>query len=97
MVDSQQVTCSEVQFDEAFGRIVERRRRERGISTQQLAARCGVTISDIEQDPSQEQKLLNRCGSSTVPQVFVNGVHIGGANELGALETAGRLDELLNS
>ena len=52
---------------------------------------------DIEQDPSQEPELLNRCGSSTVPQIFVNGVHIGGANELGALETAGRLDELLNS
>jgi glutaredoxin 3 len=52
---------------------------------------------DIEQDPSQEQELLNRCGSSTVPQIFINGVHIGGANELGALETAGRLDELLNS
>ena len=48
MVDSQQVACSEVQFDEAFGSIVERRRRARGISTQQLAARCGVTISDID-------------------------------------------------
>lgn len=38
---------------------------------------------DIEQDPSQEQELLNRCGSSTVPQIFVNWVHIGGPMSLG--------------
>ena len=59
----------------------------------------GVTYHeiDIEREPDREQEMLSRCGSTTVPQIFIGGVRIGGATELGALETSGRLDELLSS
>ena len=34
-------------------------------------------------------------GRGTVPQIFIDGAHIGGCNELYALESAGRLDDML--
>ena len=34
-------------------------------------------------------------GRTTVPQIFIDGVHIGGSDELAALERAGKLDPLL--
>ena len=48
MIDPQQVTCSEAQYCEAFGRIVQRRRRARSVSPQQLATQCGLTTADID-------------------------------------------------
>lgn len=51
---------------------------------------------DIEADPAAEQEMLRRSGGlMTVPQVFIDGKHIGGANELGELQSSGKLDELL--
>ncbi len=36
-----------------------------------------------------------RSGSSTVPQIFINGAHIGGCDDIMALDRAGKLDALL--
>jgi glutaredoxin 3 len=35
-------------------------------------------------------------GGTTFPQIFIDGMHVGGCDELYALERAGKLDELLN-
>lgn len=51
---------------------------------------------DIEDDPQAEAKMVEASGGlRTVPQVFIDGRHIGGAQELGALHSSGKLDELL--
>lgn len=43
------------------------------------------------------QDMLKRSGgASTVPQIFINGDHIGGSDDLFALDRAGHLDALLN-
>jgi len=58
----------------------------------------GVTFEDIDviMDPSRRPEMLERSGgSSTVPQIFIDDRHIGGSDELAALEETGELDRLL--
>ena len=51
---------------------------------------------DISMGGPQRAEMLERAGGkSTVPQVFIDGAHIGGSDDLAALEKAGKLDELL--
>ena len=48
--------------------------------------------------PAMCKEMIRLAGGRTrVPQIFINGRHIGGSDELQVLETAGRLDELLAS
>ena len=59
---------------------------------------AGVDFEELVLNRDYTDRTLRAVAASeTFPQIFINGVHIGGANEFGALETAGRLDELLNS
>ncbi len=52
---------------------------------------------DLTGDDEGRLKLLERAnGSRTVPQIFINGQHIGGADDLFALNAKGELDLLLN-
>jgi glutaredoxin 3 len=47
-------------------------------------------------DPAQRQKMMEKSGGRrTVPQIFIDGRHIGGFDELSALEGSGELDQLL--
>jgi glutaredoxin 3 len=47
-------------------------------------------------DPSARQEMLARAnGRTTFPQIFVGKTHVGGCDDLYALENAGRLDSLL--
>ncbi|MDR9426792.1 MAG: glutaredoxin 3 [Salibaculum sp.] len=58
----------------------------------------GVAFSeiDIARDPDRRAEMLERAGGShTVPQIFVGDDHVGGCDELYALDRAGRLDGLL--
>ena len=41
-------------------------------------------------------EVMEKTGRSTVPQVFINGVHIGGFDDLSAANQSGRLDDVLN-
>lgn len=51
---------------------------------------------DILQEREKRAEMLSRAnGHTTVPQIFIDGRHIGGSDELVALEQAGRLDPLL--
>ncbi len=51
---------------------------------------------DVEAVAGARAEMVTRSGRSSVPQIFVGEVHVGGCDELQALEAAGRLDSLLN-
>ncbi len=58
----------------------------------------GVSFTEIDVDavPQARAEMVERSGGrGTVPQIFVGDVHVGGSDDLHALEAAGRLDELL--
>ena len=58
----------------------------------------GVTFSevDISREPERRAEMVQRAdGGRTVPQIFVGEDHVGGCDELYALERAGKLDSLL--
>ncbi len=49
-------------------------------------------------DPAKKAEMIQRAnGSRTVPQIFIGGKHIGGCDDLHALESAGKLDAMLAS
>lgn len=51
---------------------------------------------DASFSPELRQEMIARAGGrSTFPQIFINGTHVGGCDDLHALEQAGRLDALL--
>jgi glutaredoxin 3 len=50
---------------------------------------------DVMMDEKKRAEMRERSRRSTVPQIFINGQHIGGSDELAALEQAGKLDPLL--
>ena len=50
---------------------------------------------DVMMDDKKRAEMRTRAKRSTVPQIFINGQHIGGSDELADLERAGKLDALL--
>ena len=56
-----------------------------------------VEFTEIEAgfDPEIRQEMVRRSGRNTFPQIFVGEQHIGGCDDMMALEREGRLDELL--
>jgi len=69
------------------------------VQAKRLLTRKGVAYEeiDISRDPEQRRTMVqNSGGRMTVPQIFVNGSHIGDYDEIYALEKAGKLDPLLN-
>jgi glutaredoxin 3 len=50
---------------------------------------------DVMMDDQTRSEMRKRARRTTVPQIFINGQHIGGSDELAALEAAGKLDPLL--
>jgi glutaredoxin 3 len=63
----------------------------------QLLAAKGVTIEeiDVESRPGAREEMFARSGRRTVPQIFINQTHVGGCDDLIALNDAGGLDPLL--
>ena len=49
----------------------------------------------VDGDPERRAEMQSRSGRTSVPQIFVGDTHVGGCDELYALERAGRLDPLL--
>ena len=63
-----------------------------------LLERKGVAYTDIDilDEPARRGEMIRRAsGRTTVPQIFINGEHIGGSDELVALDRAGELDAKL--
>lgn len=53
---------------------------------------------DITMDAPKRDEMLERSnGGLTVPQIFIDGRHVGGSDDLAALERAGELDSLLSA
>jgi len=51
---------------------------------------------DISANPERRQEMIDRSnGRSTVPEIFINGRHIGGCDDLMELEGSGQLDPML--
>jgi glutaredoxin 3 len=51
---------------------------------------------DISMDSARRKEMLGKAnGRTTVPQVFIDGRHVGGSDDLAALEHAGKLDPML--
>ncbi|MEJ2344989.1 MAG: glutaredoxin 3 [Gammaproteobacteria bacterium] len=68
------------------------------IRAEQLLHHKGIDVDKvrIDLDPERYQEMLQRSGGRrTVPQIFVGEVHVGGYDDLAALEREGRLDPLL--
>ena len=58
----------------------------------------GVEYKEISVDfggPERQTMIQRANGRTTVPQIFIDGKHIGGCDDLMALERAGRLDEII--
>jgi glutaredoxin 3 len=49
----------------------------------------------IDSDPSKRDEMMRRSNRRTVPQIFIGDVHVGGCDDLYALERQGELDSLL--
>jgi len=49
----------------------------------------------IDRDPAQRETMMNRTGRRTVPQIYIGETHVGGYDDLVALDRAGKLDPLL--
>ena len=51
---------------------------------------------DVAGDPALRDAMIKRAGGKrTVPQIFINGQHVGGSDDLYALERRGELDQIL--
>jgi glutaredoxin 3 len=49
----------------------------------------------IDADPAQRETMMTRTGRRTVPQIYIGDHHVGGYDDLAALDRAGKLDALL--
>ena len=49
----------------------------------------------IDVDPAQRETMMTRTGRRTVPQIYIGDHHVGGYDDLAALDRAGKLDALL--
>ena len=67
------------------------------IRAKRLLDSRGVSYTDIDvaREPARRGEMIERSGRRTVPQIWIGDHHVGGCDELFALERAGRLDELL--
>ncbi len=64
----------------------------------QLLERKGVRYREIriDRDPGAAEKMVQRAGGrTTVPQIFIGDVHVGGYDDMAALDRRGGLDPLL--
>jgi glutaredoxin 3 len=56
------------------------------------------TEYDIAAQPELRDEMINKAnGGSTVPQIFINDAHIGGCDDMMAIEAQGKLDTLLSA
>ena len=48
----------------------------------------------VDLDPQQRAEMMQKTGRRTVPQIFIGGTHVGGFDDLAALDRSGKLDPL---
>lgn len=64
-----------------------------------LLEQKGVEFDEIDagMDAAKRKEMIQRSGRTTYPQIFIGEQHIGGCDDMMALERAGKLDPLLNA
>lgn len=55
------------------------------------------TVLDVDREPRLWDEIARRTGRDTVPQIFIGDRHVGGCDDLFALERRGKLDPLLKN
>jgi glutaredoxin 3 len=68
------------------------------LRAEMLLGSKGVTEIEkirVDLDPRQREEMMSKTGRRTVPQIYIGDTHVGGFEELAALEHAGKLDSLL--
>ncbi len=68
------------------------------VRAKSLLQRKGITFNEIKiiDDATKEEMMKRSGGRMTVPQIFIGEKSIGGCDDLYALDSAGKLDELLS-
>ncbi|HXJ54160.1 MAG TPA: glutaredoxin 3 [Burkholderiales bacterium] len=68
-------------------------------SADRLLQQKGVAVEKIRVDlePARRAEMMQKSGRRTVPQIWINGLHVGGCDDLYELERAGELDPLLKA
>ena len=72
-----------------FCQMAERLLRSKGIAA--------IDKVRVDLEPERRAEMIEKTGRRTVPQIYIGKTHVGGYEELAALEHAGRLDELLRA
>jgi glutaredoxin 3 len=60
----------------------------------------GVSVIDkirVDLEPERRAEMMEKTGRRTVPQIYIGDRHVGGFDDLSALDRAGQLDQLLNA
>jgi glutaredoxin 3 len=68
------------------------------VAAERLLRSKGVAEIDkirVDLDPAQRAVMMEKTGQRTVPQIYINDTHVGGFDDLSALEHAGKLGALL--
>ncbi|WP_043112727.1 glutaredoxin 3 [Solimonas flava] len=68
------------------------------VMAKRLLQAKGATIEEVrvDEDASRREEMMRITGRRTVPQIFIGDTHVGGSDDLHALERAGKLDALLH-
>jgi len=65
---------------------------------ERLLASKGVTAIEkvrVDLEPARRVEMMERTGRRTVPQIYIGETHVGGFDDLAALDHAGKLDAML--
>ena len=67
------------------------------VMAKRLLQTKGAVIEEvrIDEDSSRREEMMRITGRRTVPQIFIGDTHVGGSDDLHALDRAGKLDPLL--
>ena len=68
-------------------------------SADRLLREKGVAVEKIRVDlePARRAEMMQKSGRRTVPQIWIDDLHVGGCDDLYALDRAGKLDPLLKA
>jgi glutaredoxin 3 len=59
---------------------------------------ANITEIDITHDEALQKEMIEKSGGrKTVPQIFIDGKHVGGSDDLYALDAAGKLNQMLSA
>lgn len=69
------------------------------VRARMLLDRKGVNYTEIRVDlqPQLREEMIRRSGRTSVPQIFIDDYHVGGCDDMLALENQSKLDQLLST